>query len=141
MSTDSKGDSQVAVNIALAGLGFQVFTLVIFCGLFTDYLVRYVRSIKPQALDRRLKIFFGCLSLAIMLILARCAYRVDELSEGYGGHLIHNEPLFIGLEGVLVICAVFFLCIGHPGFVFDHTSTVKFAQTSDEEAKGVRESK
>ena len=29
-----------------------------------------------------------------------CCYRIDELSDGYNGPLIHNEGLFIGLEGV-----------------------------------------
>ena len=47
--------------------------------------------------------FVVFLSLAITLILIRCAYRIDELSDGYNGPLIHNEPLFIGLEGVYVL--------------------------------------
>jgi len=46
------------------------------------------------------KVFVGSLSAAIILILIRCAYRIDELSDGYHGPLIHNEGLFIGLEGV-----------------------------------------
>ena len=44
--------------------------------------------------------FAGFLSLAITLFLIRCAYRIDEMSNGYNGPLIPNEGLFIGLEGV-----------------------------------------
>lgn len=101
MSTSSSGTSQVAVNIALTGLSLQVFTLVIFTGLFADYLIRF--SYQPEAktlLDTRMKTFLACISLAIILTLARCAYRVDELSSGYSGPLVANEGLFIGLEGV-----------------------------------------
>ena len=49
--------------------------------------------------DGRFKIFAGFLALATLLILIRCAYRIDELSDGYNGPLIHNEGLFIALEG------------------------------------------
>ncbi|OLN83414.1 Sphingoid long-chain base transporter RSB1-like protein 5 [Colletotrichum chlorophyti] len=119
LSTTSQGSSDVGIDLAMAGLVIQVVVLVAFCALFADYMVRYVRSPTSRPLTRREKLFFGFLALAIVLILARCAYRVDELSEGYqDSDKITNEGLFIGLEGVLIICAVFALCIGHPGLVF-----------------------
>ena len=46
------------------------------------------------------KVFVVGLTLSIVCILIRCVYRIDELSDGYNGPLIRNEPLFIGLEGV-----------------------------------------
>ena len=66
----------------------------------------------------RFKIFAAFLSLSIVLILIRCAYRIDELSDGYNGPLIHNEGLFVGLEGVMIIVAVFCLAVAQPGPVF-----------------------
>ncbi|TDZ35758.1 Sphingoid long-chain base transporter RSB1 [Colletotrichum trifolii] len=119
LSTTSKGSSHLGVNLAMAGLVIQVVVLVAFCALFADYMIRYNRSGLARALTRREKLFFGFLALAITLILARCAYRVDELSEGYSNSTkITDEGLFIGLEGVLIILAVFALCVGHPGLVF-----------------------
>ncbi|KAK1729706.1 hypothetical protein CaCOL14_006665 [Colletotrichum acutatum] len=119
LSTTSSGSSDVGVDLAMAGLVIQVIVLVAFCSLFADYMIRYTRSDVARALTRREKTFFGFLALAVVLILARCAYRVDELSEGYSNSdKITNEGLFIGLEGVLVICAVFSLCLGHPGLLF-----------------------
>lgn len=56
--------------------------------------------------------------MAIGLILVRCVYRIDELSDGYSGPLIHNEGLFVGLEGVVIVVAVFCLAIAQPGPVF-----------------------
>jgi hypothetical protein len=48
-----------------------------------------------------MRIFFGFVSAAVILILARCAFRCYELSEGYeDSDLITDEGLFIGLEGV-----------------------------------------
>ncbi|KAI0849302.1 RTA1 like protein-domain-containing protein [Daldinia vernicosa] len=128
LSTASSGTSEIGVDMALVGLSLQVAMMVIFCGLFGDYLIRYFRSAQYQAdLERnisglgfgaRLKVFFSFMTLAIMLILARCTYRLVELRDGYRGELIHDEPLFIGLEGVLVISAVYCLMIAHPGFIF-----------------------
>lgn len=101
MSSSSSGRSQTAIDLALAGLGFQVFTLVIFSGLFIDYLARFARTpVAKTVLNNRMKTFLSFLGVAIVLILARCAFRVDELSEGYGGPLVAREGLFIGLEGV-----------------------------------------
>ncbi|KAK1975695.1 RTA1 like protein [Colletotrichum cereale] len=119
LSTTSAGSSTVGIDLAMAGLVLQVIVLVAFCAVFADYMVRYTRSGGARPLARREKVFFGFLALAIVLILARCAYRVDELSEGYSqSEKLTNEGLFIGLEGVLIICAVFALCLGHPGLVF-----------------------
>lgn len=48
----------------------------------------------------RLKLFFGFMVLAILLTLVRCSYRLAELHAGYTGEFIHEEGMFIGLEGV-----------------------------------------
>ena len=84
----------------MAGLILQVTTLVAFCGLFVDYLCRYLRSSQAAYLMARDGLFFGFLGLAVLLTLARCIFRADELKEGYSGDLIKHEDLFIGLEGV-----------------------------------------
>ncbi|OTB02264.1 hypothetical protein M426DRAFT_200177 [Hypoxylon sp. CI-4A] len=118
MSTSSSGSNRAAVDLSLAGLSYQVFSMVVFCAVLADYLFRYSRSREGATMTDRLRLFLIFLSIAIVLILIRCGYRVAELSDGYTGGLIQNEPLFIGLEGVLMVLAVFALCIGHPGLVF-----------------------
>ena len=104
MSSVSSGSSKTAVDVAIAGLSFQVVTLCVFIALSTEFAVRYLRAQRGEAQKRilptRFKVFLVFLTLAIMFILIRCAYRIDELSDGYNGPLIHNESLFIGLEGV-----------------------------------------
>jgi hypothetical protein len=78
ISTISSGDNKAGVDLALAGLIFQVVTMLAFCGLLADYLIRYLRALPSRSVHLRLKLFLGFLSFAILLILGRCAYRVAE---------------------------------------------------------------
>ena len=104
MSSSSNGSSNVGVNIALAGLGFQVATVLIFIFLTVDYFLRS-RSVWRHSnihLPRQFKIFVGFIALATILILIRCCYRVYELSEGYSrtSKSLRDQGLFIGLESM-----------------------------------------
>ncbi|KAK4145959.1 RTA1 like protein-domain-containing protein [Dichotomopilus funicola] len=116
-ATQASSGNKSGVNISMGGLILQVITLGIFVILFADYVVRYIRHpLRP--VGSRLKLFLAFLFLAIILVLVRCAYRIEELSDGYDGPLIRDEALFVGLESVMMVLAVFCLNIAHPGFVF-----------------------
>ncbi|KAJ4391294.1 hypothetical protein N0V93_004911 [Gnomoniopsis smithogilvyi] len=133
LSATSSGVSHTGVCIALAGLALQVTTLMLFCTIYIEYIMRYYRSgvAKRHAFHRRksrgmtfgtrLSIFFVFEMLAVFVILARCVFRMVELREGYGGLLVRKEDLFIGLEGVLIVGAAFMLCVGHPALIFNST--------------------
>ncbi|KAJ9607399.1 hypothetical protein H2200_008472 [Cladophialophora chaetospira] len=102
LSSTSNGSSDVGVNVALAGLGFQVFTLAVFSGLVVDY-AHGSRSVWSRvALPRRFLIFIISASLATILIFVRCCYRLYELNGGYSrdSKALRDENLFIGLESV-----------------------------------------
>ncbi|KAJ3497839.1 hypothetical protein NLG97_g1594 [Lecanicillium saksenae] len=116
LSATTSGTSQVGVNVALAGLIFQIITLVGFCGLFGDFLIRYLLSTQGFV-NKREGLFLSFLTTAVLIILARCIFRADELKDGYNGTTVKDEGLFIGLEGVLMVIALCALCIGHPGFL------------------------
>lgn len=146
ISTSTSGQGQMGVDLAIAGMAFQVVTIVSFCALIGDYLWRYFTGAQAGPVEgaddegrqerqgkkgrkgrgfrvkgerlQRLNMFFGFMGLAILLVLGRCVYRFVELREGYSGHLIHDEGLFIGLEGVFVLLVVYCLMVGHPGWVF-----------------------
>ncbi|KAG9731184.1 RTA1-domain-containing protein, partial [Aureobasidium melanogenum] len=124
MSSQSNGSSQAGVDIGLAGLAFQVFTLLFFIILAVQYAFRYRKDrksgrAKSAGLDGRFKLFLICLSLSLVLIFIRCAYRIYELSDGYGGSALHDQGLFIALESCMIMAATLLLNIGHPGLVFD----------------------
>lgn len=130
----------VGDNIMVAGLAFQVLTLLIFMCLAADFayrtMTRYKRLGADSAFDqshdalRRSKRFRGfliALSFATICIFTRSVYRVAELSEGWNGHLIKTQKYFIGLEGAIVSAAVLALNLFHPGFCFREGDTVRKA--------------
>ncbi|GFP52068.1 hypothetical protein ACSS6W_003944 [Trichoderma asperelloides] len=115
MSANTTGSNKVGVDVSQAGLSLQVIVLVLFILSFGDYMFRYLRSGRASNFGWRLTAFFTGLTSATLLILARCAYRVAELQDGYSGKLIKEETPFIVLEGVFVFLAASMLCFGNPG--------------------------
>ena len=102
MSSTSSGDSTTGVNVALAGLAFQVATLAVFAALAADFFFRSRPVWSRTKLTTRFKLFVAMISLATVLLFIRCCYRVDELSQGYttASGPLHNQGEFIGLESV-----------------------------------------
>ncbi|KAL7792537.1 RTA1 like domain-containing protein [Trichoderma ceciliae] len=115
MSADTTGSNQTGVNISQAGLSLQVIILTLFIVAFADYMIRYLQSGRASGFGWRQTTFFSGLTTATLLILARCAYRVAELKDGYDGSLIKEEAPFIVLEGVFIFLAATALCFGQPG--------------------------
>jgi hypothetical protein len=101
MSATSNGQSQAGVDIALAGLIFQVITLTFFVVCVADYVVRSRGVWKRQKFAGRFVVFVGATAGATMLIFVRCCYRVYELSEGYSrdSEALRDEGMFNALEG------------------------------------------
>jgi hypothetical protein len=133
MSADTTGSNKTGVDISQAGLSLQVIVLVLFILAFSDYMFRYLRSGRASGFGWRLTAFFTGLTSATLLILARCAYRVAELQDGYNGKLIKEEAPFIVLEGVFVFLAACMLCFGHPGLGLkrDRVGGVKMENDSE----------
>ena len=61
MSASSNGGSDAGVNIALAGLAFQVITLVFFIATVVDYAFLSRHIWRPTKLSMKFKIFCGFL--------------------------------------------------------------------------------
>lgn len=74
MSATSNGDDQAGVNIALAGLAFQVFTLVAFIVAVLDYMWLSRSVWRNMKLGWRFQSYLIFLSAATILILIRCCY-------------------------------------------------------------------
>lgn len=150
LSALSSGANKTGVDLALAGLVLQVATLAIFCALYADYLWRLFRSPAFRAkaaredpsrmvsFSVRMSVFYAFEGLAVVLILLRCAVRVHELSKGYlpSNKMLRHEDMFIGLEGVPIVIAVYALLVGHPGLVFDGTDHRSPMSSSPKEHTG-----
>ncbi|KAI5792556.1 RTA-like protein, partial [Peziza echinospora] len=125
-STNSKSP-QMGTNVMLGGLGFQVFTLVLFIALCAEYGLRVrstlasgERQLDPMHASlrnsMRFKAFLVALAVSTIAILIRSIFRVIELSQGWDGDLMGNQTTFFILEGIMVILAVLVLNACHPGW-------------------------
>ncbi|GKU11038.1 unnamed protein product [Fusarium langsethiae] len=111
-------DVKTGEDISLAGLIFQVVTLICFLALFIDYVVKASKSYSRNRLDKPMMTFLIFLFLSTIFILIRCAYRIAELGQGYFSALFRDEGLYIGLESCMMCVAVLLLNAGHPGYAF-----------------------
>ncbi|GAB7364806.1 hypothetical protein MBLNU230_g5602t1 [Neophaeotheca triangularis] len=114
-------------NVMIAGLVSQVVTLFAFGVLAADYgcaVYRNRRSLNPSTVELRrsgvFRAFLVALTVAYTGVLIRCAYRVAELSGGWGPQntIMRNPWLFLGLDSVPVALATVVLNLAHPGWCF-----------------------
>lgn len=153
-ANDDEDAANLGKNIMIVGLVAQVITIFGFITLATDFSIRTWRrmsSLGIEALDMRhqrlrssffFRAFLAALALATLCIFARSCYRVVELSDGWGSELMSDEPLFIGLEGVLIAVACLALNAFHPGLcfreAFDEAQNLEMKSSGDssEESMG-----
>ncbi|PGG98111.1 hypothetical protein AJ80_09583 [Polytolypa hystricis UAMH7299] len=125
VATDNGHDPTPATNVMIAGLAFQVFSLLMFIVLLVEFVWRVRRRQSMWSKDdssfssipvstHRVYLFAVPFSIAILCIFTRCVYRVAELSSGWDGELIKEEGTFVALEGVMIVVAVWALNVAHP---------------------------
>lgn len=91
----------------LAGIVWQVVTLIVFAALAGDFVLRVSRARSSLTLaasdllkDMKFRLFAAGLVTAYLTITIRCIYRIAELAGGWGNDIMQNEAEFIVLEGV-----------------------------------------
>lgn len=125
-ATDDMTILDVGTNVMIAGLAFQVFTLLVFGCFAADYALACYRHRDQLNAETttlraswRFRLFIVALWLAYLGILIRCAYRVAELVQGWSNNpILTNEGLFIGLDSVPIGICTIVLNIWHPGWCF-----------------------
>lgn len=112
----------------IGGLSFQVFSLVLFIVLCSDFAIRVRRSLLHWNKSHRglcesvfFKYFLGGLALGTLTITIRSCFRVAELSGGFHGSLANNQSTFMILEGAMIGIASLSLTCLHPGIGFRGT--------------------
>lgn len=105
-SAEGETTQDIGSNLMLAGIVWQVITLLIFAGLAADFVFRAsrARSNLPLAASELLRstkfrLFAIGLVTAYVTITIRCTYRIAELAGGWGNDIMQNEVEFIILEG------------------------------------------
>lgn len=112
-------------NLMMAGIVWQVFTLLIFGGMVADYAFRvytHRSTLEPSAVKlmnaTRFKLFTSGLVLAYLTIFIRCVFRIGEMAKGWGNPIMQDETDFIVLDSVMITIATLCLTAFHPGLVF-----------------------
>lgn len=114
-------DVKTGEDISIAGLVFQVVTLLCFVALFIDYVFKASKSPARYRLTKPILTFLFFLFLSTIFILIRCGYRIAELNGGYFSAIFRDEGLYIALESCMMCIAVLLLNAGHPGYAFKET--------------------
>ncbi|KAG5809406.1 hypothetical protein H9Q74_001687 [Fusarium xylarioides] len=117
----AQDDVKTGEDISIAGLVFQVVTLLCFVALFIDYVIRASKSPARYHLTKPILTFLFFLFLSTIFILIRCGYRIAELNGGYFSAIFRDEGLYIALESCMMCIAVLLLNAGHPGYAFKET--------------------
>ncbi|KAF5571902.1 phospholipid-translocating ATPase [Fusarium phyllophilum] len=117
----AQDDVKIGEDISIAGLVFQVVTLLWFVALFIDYVIRASKSPARYRLTKPILTFLFFLFLSTIFILIRCGYRIAELNGGYFSAIFRDEGLYIALESCMMCIAVLLLNAGHPGYAFKET--------------------
>ncbi|CAG7978594.1 unnamed protein product [Penicillium nalgiovense] len=120
---DEQSLHDTGVNIMIAGLVFQVASLVVFSILAIEYGVRVLRGRRlhsptqkrPASWMRRS--FLLGLTTAVSTILIRSSFRVAELQGGFDSKLANDETALMILEGAMVSIACICLTGLHPGLL------------------------
>jgi RTA1 like protein len=116
--------SQQGINILIAGLALQVFSLSIFIGICVELAFRIRRhgseldfSYETFRQSRRFRTFLWALGVATVAIYIRSVFRVAELQQGFQSRFANNEITFMVLEGGMIVVATIALTALHPGLV------------------------
>lgn len=97
----------IGEDIMIAGLVFQVVTLLIFAVLAGDvffsmwkHRAELPAETAPLRASKKFRLFIGATVLSFLCILIRCSYRIAELQGGWGSPIMRKEVDFIVLESV-----------------------------------------
>ncbi|TIA19616.1 RTA1-domain-containing protein [Aureobasidium pullulans] len=115
------GNTKVGTNIMVAGIDFQLASVVIFSVLFFLFLYRAAvkLSLPPFKNDKDMKLLVLVTSFSILLIIMRSIYRTVELAGGWSGHVIETERYFLALDGAPMAALVIAFNILHPGVLIN----------------------
>ncbi|KIW67436.1 hypothetical protein, variant [Phialophora macrospora] len=128
---DNQSQQDLGDNLMMAGIAFQVVTLLFFGTAASWYVFRRWKAqnepFTPEAVrfleNTKFRLFVYGFILAYAAILVRCIYRIVEMAGGWANPVMQFEPAFIALDGCMVIIATIVQTIFHPGVCFPRLSS------------------
>ncbi|PVH81627.1 RTA1-domain-containing protein [Cadophora sp. DSE1049] len=127
---DDEDLRDLGTNLMIAGIVWQVATLIAFASLVIDYVVRTRfawEAVDPEAkallAQKKFKGFVWAVVIAFVTVFFRCVYRIAEMVGGWANPIMRDEISFIIMEGVMILVAVIALTVFHPGYCFPQKRT------------------
>ncbi|KAI0692285.1 RTA1 like protein-domain-containing protein [Cytidiella melzeri] len=130
-STNSQSTTNLGANIALAGIVFQLASLIVFSALMAEFFVRFwnhrplrdvaSNSYRGHQWNLKLKLATFGLAFSSTLLFIRGVYRTIELADGWFGRIIATQVYYNVLDGAMVTLAMYTLNIFHPGILLADT--------------------
>ena len=130
-------NTKPGTNTMVAGIDFQLASVVIFSCLFFLFLYRASVKLGLPAFknDKDMKFLVLVTSFSILLIIMRSIYRTVELAGGWTGHVIETERYFIALDGAAMAALVIAFNILHPGVLVNRIITRNGVQVAEKSSK------
>ncbi|PGH32084.1 hypothetical protein GX50_05153 [[Emmonsia] crescens] len=128
---ETESDKNMGAQIMLAGIVWQVVTLLAFGGMAGHFFWRLLgeggrrMTVESQKVwgNTKFRRFLISLAISFFVIFARCTYRIAEMAGGWANHIMQDEISFVILEGVMCIIAAILLTTFHPGTHFPQMRT------------------
>jgi hypothetical protein len=109
-------DTASGTHIMVAGILFQLASILVFVSLFTVVIMRALRSRGEILTQRKIQWVIAATVFSVVVIVTRSIYRTIELLQGWSGYLITTERYFIALDGAMMTLAVGVFNIARPGW-------------------------
>lgn len=120
-----KLEIQQGTNVLIAGLGFQLLSIIVFFIIYFYFMRHVVHNknfLDPRFADVYLSAKFRtallCVQISLAFILVRTLARIVQLSSGLDSTLSQSQVYIPVLDGGLVLSAVILLTIILPGPAF-----------------------
>jgi hypothetical protein len=112
-----QGNTKTGTNTMVAGIDFQLASVIVFSSLFFLFLHRAAIRDRIPAFrdDRDMKLLVLVTSFSILMIIMRSIYRTVELAGGWTGKVITTQRYFIILDGAAMAALAIAFNLFHPG--------------------------
>jgi len=100
----------------VAGILFQLASIIVFSLLFTYVIIRALRSRKDILKQKKIQYVIAATAFSVLVLVIRSIYRTIELLQGWNGYLINTERYFIALDGTMMILFVGVFNFVQPGW-------------------------
>lgn len=110
------GNTSLGTHIMVAGILFQLASIIVFSFLFVWVIVKGLKSRGEVLRQRKIQIIIAATTFSVVVIVIRSIYRTIELLQGWKGYLITTERFFLALDGAMMVLAVAVFNFARPGW-------------------------